>query len=43
LGPLLVGVVDRLRVREDVRSGLLTALARALEVGDGRVRAVHAR
>ena len=37
------GVVDRPRVREDVRNGLPTALVRALGVCDGRVRAVHAR
>ncbi len=41
--PLSVWVVDRPRVREDVRSGLPTALVRALGGCDGRVRAVHAR
>jgi hypothetical protein len=38
-----VGVVDRPRVREDVRNGLPAALVRALGgVCGGRFRAVHA-
>ena len=37
------GIVDRPRVRKDVRDGLPTALVGALGVSVGRVRAVHAR